>query len=62
MFTNSFVAAFQFEFTGEVTEWPNVLDSKSSDRLRSVGSNPTLSAILPFIKIHQALQVPNNAE
>ena len=30
---------------GEVPEWPNGLDSKSSVRLyRTVGSNPTLSA------------------
>ena len=31
--------------SGEVTEWPIVLDSKSSVRRRTVGSNPTLSAI-----------------
>ena len=30
---------------GEVSEWSKVLDSKSSVRQRTVGSNPTLSAM-----------------
>ena len=35
--------------SGEVAEWSNVPDSKSGVRFsRTVGSNPTLSAITPF--------------
>ena len=40
---------FLKEQFGEVSEWSKVLDSKSSVRQRTVGSNPTLSAIKNYL-------------
>ena len=37
------VGIYATSFFGEVAEWANALDLKSSDVKASVGSNPTLS-------------------
>ncbi len=45
---------------GKVAEWSNAPDSKSGIRLyRIVGSNPTLSARIRFLKVRQNIENPH---